>query len=58
MRDKYYSDNRDLVKWAVLTHIARKYRLQVADNSTGSLLATRESPTAFQLHGKTSSRIK
>jgi len=28
MRDKYYSDNRDLVKWAVLTHIARKYRLQ------------------------------
>lgn len=28
MRDKYYSDNRDLVKWATLTHIASKYRLQ------------------------------
>lgn len=28
MRDKYYSDDRDLVKWAVLTHIATKFGLQ------------------------------
>ena len=28
MRDKYYSGNRDLVKWATLTHIASKYKLQ------------------------------
>ncbi len=28
MRDKYYSDDRDLVKWAVLTHIASTYKLQ------------------------------
>ena len=28
MRDKYYSDDRDLVKWATLVHIALKYGLQ------------------------------
>ena len=28
MRDKYYSDNRDLVKWATLAHIASRYRLK------------------------------
>jgi hypothetical protein len=28
MRDKYYSDNRDLVKWATLVHIALEYGLQ------------------------------
>ena len=27
MRDKYYSDNRDLIKWATLVHIASKYGL-------------------------------
>ncbi len=28
MRDKYYSDDRDLVKWATLAHIASEYGLQ------------------------------
>lgn len=28
MRDKYYSDNRDLIKWATLVHIASEYGLQ------------------------------
>lgn len=28
MRDKYYSDSRDLVKWATLVHIALEYGLQ------------------------------
>ena len=28
MRDQYYSDNRDLVKWATLVHIALEYGLQ------------------------------
>lgn len=28
MRDKYYSDDRDLVKWATLTHIAMEFGLQ------------------------------
>ena len=28
MRDKYYSDDRDLVKWATLAHIAAEFRLQ------------------------------
>lgn len=28
MRDKYYSDNRDLIKWATLAHIAYEYGLQ------------------------------
>jgi len=27
MRNRWYSDNRDLVKWATLTHIARTHRL-------------------------------
>lgn len=27
MRDRWYCDNRDLVKWGVLTHIAKKYKL-------------------------------
>ena len=28
MRDKYYSDDRDLMKWATLAHIASEYGLQ------------------------------
>ena len=28
MRDKWYLDNRDLVKWATLVHIASEHRLQ------------------------------
>jgi hypothetical protein len=28
MRDKWYADNRDLLKWATLAHIARAQRLQ------------------------------
>jgi hypothetical protein len=28
MRDKWYADNRDLVKWATLSHIARAQSLQ------------------------------
>jgi hypothetical protein len=28
MRDKYYSDDRDLVKWATLVHIALEYGLR------------------------------
>jgi hypothetical protein len=28
MRDKYYSDDRDLVKWATLCHIALEYELR------------------------------
>ena len=28
MRDLYYADNRDLVKWAVLVHIAHTHKLR------------------------------
>ena len=28
MREKYYSDDRDLIKWAALTHIASEYGLR------------------------------
>ena len=28
MRDRYYSDNRDLVKWAAIVHIASEYGLR------------------------------
>jgi hypothetical protein len=28
MRDKWYGDNRDLVKWAVLVALARRYRVK------------------------------
>ena len=28
MRDKYYTDKRDLIKWGVLLHLAEEYSLQ------------------------------
>jgi len=28
MRDKWYADNRDLVKWGALVHLAQKYGIQ------------------------------
>jgi hypothetical protein len=28
MKNKWYGDNRDLIKWSILIHIARKHRLK------------------------------
>jgi len=41
MRDQWYGDNRDLVKWAVLVHSAKKHQSSKSSRSPSTVTANR-----------------